>query len=200
MRKKVINKKKRNIYAFIDSQNLNLGVRNSVKRGNKMVYKGWTLDFKRFLIYIKQKYLVDKAFLFIGKIEDNRSLSLYKFLQKSGYSVVFKKTLKGKKGNNYVTKGNVDAELVLHCAKIQYENYDKAIIVSGDGDFYCLIEYLLKKRKLSKILVPNQYAYSRLLSEFRQYISFISELKTKLEYKKNGSVACSTKSATFPPS
>lgn len=32
-------------------------------------------------------------------------------------------------------KGNVDAELVLH-TMIQYPNYDKAIIVSGDGDFH----------------------------------------------------------------
>jgi uncharacterized LabA/DUF88 family protein len=45
-------------------------------------------------------------------------------------------------------KGNVDAELVLH-AMIEYPNYDKALIVTGDGDFFCLVEYLIKQDKLS---------------------------------------------------
>ena len=44
------------IYAFIDSQNLNLGIRSS----------GWVLDFSRFRVYLKDKYRAEKAFLFIG--------------------------------------------------------------------------------------------------------------------------------------
>ena len=51
-------------------------------------------------------------------------------------------------------KGNVDAELVLH-TMIQKENFEKAIIVSGDGDFYCLIEYLSNKDLLDKVMTPN---------------------------------------------
>jgi uncharacterized LabA/DUF88 family protein len=35
-------------------------------------------------------------------------------------------------------RGNDDAELVLH-AMIDIQNYEKAVIVSGDGDFHCLI-------------------------------------------------------------
>jgi len=31
---------------------------------------------------------------------------------------------------------------VLYAAAIEYSNYDKAVIVSGDGDFYCLHEFL----------------------------------------------------------
>ena len=73
----------------------------------------------------------------------------------------------------------MDAELVLH-AMIQYKNYDKAIIVSGDGDFHCLVEYLEEKDKLLKIIAPNK-RYSSLLKKFTQYILVLSPLQEKLK-------------------
>ena len=66
---------------------------------------------------------------------------------------------------------------------IEYPNYDKAVIVSGDGDFYCLIEYLEKQRKLLRILVPN-YKYSGLLRKFQRYITRVDLLKNKLQFNK----------------
>ncbi|MDZ7587482.1 MAG: NYN domain-containing protein [Patescibacteria group bacterium] len=129
--------KKQNNYAFIDSQNLNLGVRDL----------GWRLDFGRFLVYLKDKYQVSKAFLFIGYVAGNQTL--YTQLQKDGYLVIFKPTLEFKKGKKINIKGNVDAELIMH-SMIEWRNFDKAIIVSGDGDFHCLIEYLEQKKKLKK--------------------------------------------------
>lgn len=152
-------------YAFIDSQNLNLGVRS----------QGWKLDFARFRIYLKDKYKVNKAFLFIGFIPKNREL--YKSLTKAGYMLIYKPVVESKK--HAKTKGNVDAELVLH-AMIEFPNYDKAIIVSGDGDFHCLVEYLEKKRKLSRIIVPNK-KYSSLLRKFSRYIVNVDLLKGKLK-------------------
>ena len=129
-----------NNYAFIDSQNLNLSIRE----------QGWVLDFARFRIYLADKYNITKAFVFIGYMPENQSL--YTSLQKGGYTLVFKPTLVLPEG---MVKGNVDAELVLH-AMIEYANYDKALIVTGDGDFYCLVEYLLKKDKLLNLMIPNQ--------------------------------------------
>jgi len=171
--------KKEIIYAFIDSQNLNLSVLNEIKdkRTKKIIYQGWRLDFKRFFVYLKQKYQVNKAFLFIGYREEYKSL--YDSLRNWGYHLVFKPTLDhaGK------TKGNVDAELVLH-SMIELKHYDKAIIVSGDGDFYCLVEYLEKEDKLFRILVPNEFSYSSLLRKFSRKIAFVSRLKSKLEYLK----------------
>ena len=140
------------VYAFIDSQNLNLGIRSC----------GWVLDFKKFRLYLKNKYNVSKAFLFIGYISGNESL--YSKLQRYGYILIFKPTLEIRKGKGVKVKGNVDAELVLH-AVVEKDNYEKAVIVSGDGDFFCLIEYLKKVNKLEKVLVPN-YKYSRLLKKF----------------------------------
>ncbi len=81
-------------------------------------------------------------------------------------------------------KGNVDAELVLHCM-IEKEDYEKAIIVSGDGDFHCLIEYLEKNKRLERVMVPNE-KYSSLLREYSRYIVQIQNLKKSLELKKTG--------------
>jgi uncharacterized LabA/DUF88 family protein len=156
------------IYGFIDSQNLNLGTRSA----------GWILDFKKFRIYLKEKYRVKKAFLFIGYIETNRKL--YEYLEKSGYILIFKPVLAFKGESSIKTKGNVDAELVLY-TMIEYCNYDKAIIVSGDGDFFCLANYLDQNKKLKHIIIPNRNAYSSLLLKFRKDIRFMDDLKKKLE-------------------
>jgi uncharacterized LabA/DUF88 family protein len=159
-----------NNYAFIDSQNLNLSIKSL----------GWTLDFKRFRVYLKEKYHVTKAFLFIGYIEENSKL--YARLQEDGFICIFKPTLLYK---NRKTKGNCDAELVMHTI-LKLDDYDKAIIVSGDGDFYCLIKYLLTENKLGMLFIPNQFKFSALLKseEFKNFTRYIDTLKSKLEYKK----------------
>ncbi len=161
-------KKPQNNYAFIDSQNLNLSIRK----------QGWVLDFKRFRQYLRDKYNVTQAFLFIGYVAEN--YDLYTKLQRDGFIVIFKPTLKLPDGT---VKGNVDAELVLH-TMIEYENYDKAVIVTGDGDFYCLVDYLRKKDKLLKLVIPNRNAFSSLLRKMTAHMLFMNDLKGKLEYRK----------------
>ncbi len=163
-------KKKNNNYAFIDSQNLNLSIRES----------GWKLDFARFRVYLKEKYGVLKAFLFIGYVKGNEDL--YKFLQEAGYICIFKPTLIYKDGK---TKGNCDAELVLY-SMIEYLNYNKAVIVTGDGDFHCLVKYLLEQEKLETVIIPNRLKFSALLKFkiFKPYLIYMNNLKNKLGYKK----------------
>jgi uncharacterized LabA/DUF88 family protein len=164
-------KKKGNNFAFIDSQNLNLGIKDL----------GWKLDFQRFRKYLEEKYAVQKAYIFIGYIPGNEAL--YTNLQNMGYVCIFKPTLELKDGR---VKGNVDAELVLH-TMIQYENFDKAVIVSGDGDFYCLVEHLLNKDKLEMVLVPDEKKYSALLKKLsrpdKNIFEFLNRKKNKLELK-----------------
>jgi len=159
----------RNNYAFIDSQNVNLAIRD----------QGWTLDFGRFKKYLADKYGVARAFLFIGYLPTNQNL--YTALQQQGYILIFKPTLVLSDGR---VKGNVDAELVLH-AMIEYSNYEKAVIVSGDGDFHCLIKYLRDRRKLEKLVIPNRQKFSSLLREFVPIdVVFMNNLRGKLEHRK----------------
>lgn len=167
------------VYAFIDSQNLNLGTSVDIKRNGKLIYKGWKLDFKKFNIYLKDKFRVFKALLFIGYIKENNSL--YKKLRDFGYELVFKPTVNDSSGK---PKGNIDAELVLHCAAVEFKNYDKAIVVSGDGDFHCLFEYLEKNKKLDKIIIPNTKSESSLLRRFHKYKVFLEFERQKLNYSQ----------------
>ena len=92
--------------------------------------------------------------------------------------MVFKPTVKDSTGK---PKGNVDAELVLHAAKIEYDNYDKIVIVAGDGDYFCLHDYLAKQKKLLKIIIPNAKTESSLLKPLQSYKVFIEQEKAKLE-------------------
>jgi uncharacterized LabA/DUF88 family protein len=168
------------IYAFIDSQNLNLGTgKDLFNKQKKKIYKGWKLDFRKFRIYLANKFRVSKAFLFIGYIKENERM--YRQLRSFGYELVFKPTTKDGFGK---PKGNIDAELVLHSAVLEYNNYDKAVIVSGDGDFRCLYEYLIDQKKLQRIIIPNLKAQSSLLKEFQAYKTFLEYEKEKLEHKE----------------
>lgn len=184
-------------YAFIDSQNLNLGVQ-------KM---GWKLDWRKFRQHLKDVYNVDKAFMFIGYLPDNEKL--YDQMHDLGYLIVLKPTLEMydtderrekreerseekqisegvKQGDikpeeKRVTKGNVDAELVLYAVK-EMPNYNKAVVVSGDGDFFSLVEYLDQQQKLLQILAPN-WQYSSLLKPFEKYIVRLDQKRRELSYK-----------------
>ncbi len=159
----------RNNYAFIDSQNLYLSI----------FHLGWEIDMRRFRKYLTDKYHVRKAFIFIGYVKENTSL--YQNLNESGYICIYKPTLVDRNGK---IKGNCDAELVLQ-AMIEYENYDKAVFITGDGDFYCLINYFINKEKIEKLLIPNQKRYSFLLSKFpSENIAFVSDILKKIGFQK----------------
>ncbi len=163
-------KKDLNNYAFIDSQNLNLSIRAL----------GWKIDYARFRIYLKEKYNVSKAFLFIGYIEGNNHL--YIRLQEAGFICIFKPTLKYKDGK---TKGNCDADLVLQ-AMIELPSYQKAVLVTGDGDFYCLVKYLIEQSKFEALLIPNRFKFSALLKfdNIKPFLRYMNDLEGKLGYKK----------------
>lgn len=164
-----MNLKKENNYAFIDSQNINLGIQAL----------GWKLDWRRFRVYLKDKYKVSKAYLFIGFVSLNQRL--YDNLQEAGFFLKFKPTIPDDNGK---IKGNIDADLVLN-AVISINEYDKAIIISGDGDFYSLVDYLYQNKKLEAVLSPDIKHCSSLLKQTaKERIMFINDLKEKLAYKK----------------
>src|SRR3989338_428390 len=164
-------KKSENNYAFIDSQNLNLGIQKL----------GWKLNYRKFRIYLQEKYAVQKAYVFIGFITLNQEL--YESLQNAGFILVFKPTVPDADGK---IKGNVDVILVLRAA-LERDEYDKAVIVTSDGDFYSLVQYLYEQGKLETVLSPDIKNCSTLLRRAaKDKIRFMDNLRGKLEYiKKN---------------
>lgn len=161
---------KENNYAFIDSQNVYKGTQRDL---------GWKLDWARFRIYLKHKYHVTQAYLFIGFIPEHNDI--YDELQKAGFILKFKPVLpNGKEG----VKGNVDADLVLQ-AMIDYPNYDRAVLVSSDGDFYSLTRYLYNNKKLLAVLSPHKKKCSSLLRKSaKEKMRYLDVLKDKLAKRK----------------
>lgn len=179
-KKKVQQPQPKGNFAFIDSQNLNLGTQKV----------GWKMDWRKFRKLLADKYNVSKAFLFIGYIKENEDM--YNQLHDAGYLIVLKPTQEitkveddqnadKKSDDKKLIKGNIDAELVLWAMK-EVNNYDKAIVVSGDGDFYCLVEYLHEQGKLLKLMVPNKQ-YSNLLNAFEEHVVRLDNMKNELAYR-----------------
>ncbi len=161
-------KKTLNNYAYIDGANLHKGV-NSL---------GWQLDYARFRVWLKDKYHVERAYIFIGLIPAHKNL--YKYLQEAGFILVYKEVVYGRDGN---PKGNCDADLVLYTVVDTYENkFDKAVIVSSDGDYSSMINFLQGKNKLFTILSPREEKNcSILLKRTGAKISYINDQKSLLE-------------------
>jgi uncharacterized LabA/DUF88 family protein len=173
-------------YAFIDSQNLNVGVQKF----------GWKMDWQKFRRFLADEYGVAKAFMFIGYVPEFEPL--YEQLHEAGYAIVLKPTFdmtkpqqeadsEGKDSKKDAkdeekkpVKGNIDADLVLWAMK-EMSNYDKMILVSGDGDFYSLVEYMESKKRLAHILTPS-FQYSQLYNKFENYIVRLDQFKKDLRY------------------
>ena len=172
-------------YAFIDSQNLNVGTQKF----------GWKMNWVRFRQFLADEYGVVKAFMFIGYMPENESL--YEQMHDAGYLVVLKPTFDMTRVQNVEVertgetaqkpedkkpvKGNIDADLVLWAMK-EISNYDKMILVSGDGDFYSLVEYMEGKHRLLNILTPSGH-YSRLYNKYEQYIIRLDQFRRTLAYR-----------------
>lgn len=147
------------------------------------------MDWRKFRLWLAEKYGVTHAYMFIGYMAENESL--YELMHEHGYLIVLKPTLEIKakveeettpngEDQKPVVKGNIDADLVLYSMK-EYRNYDKAVIVSGDGDFFGLVEFLISSGKLLKLLTPNQ-RYSTLLKNFEPYIETLDTYRRELAY------------------
>jgi uncharacterized LabA/DUF88 family protein len=171
---------KEKTYVFIDGQNLHLSIKNDLRRNNKIIYKGWNIDYKKFYVYLKDKYKADKIFLFLGKIDKYKNL--YKTLSAYGYYVMLKESSFYSKNGEIVYKGNVDTYIVFY-AMLVIKQYQKAVFVSGDGDFLCLIDHWSRKRMLKRLLIPNKHSYSHLLQKYRRKMDFVSNLENKIGKK-----------------
>lgn len=198
---KLVDSKPKGNYAFIDSQNLNVGTQKF----------GWKLDWAKFWKHLQTEYNVTHAYLFIGYVPEFEAM--YEQLHEQGYLIVLKPTFDmtrvrppetpdvaepsvdltkksstppkqdDKTDDKKVTKGNVDADLVLWAMK-EMPNYNKAVIVSGDGDFYSLVEYLDSQNRLLKLIAPNMH-YSKLYNKYESYIDRLDIHKHKLSYRLN---------------
>ena len=163
--------KKYNNYAFIDGANLYNGVKSL----------SWKFDYGRFRIWLTEKYKVDQAYLFLGMMPQYNDL--YTELRKKGYLLVFREVIFDHNGK---AKGNCDADIVVQAMQNAYENkFNKAILVTSDGDYSPLVKFLLSKQKMHTIISPYETKKcSVLLKRTGVKISHIHDQKNILEAVK----------------
>ena len=155
---------------YIDGANLHKG----------SIELGFEIDYKKFSGWLRQKYGAGKICLFIGLIP--KYAKLYEHLQECGYILIFKETTTNAKGE---TKGNCDAELVLKVVSDYYEKaFDSSVIVSGDGDFGCLVDFLNNKKSIKALIAPNGTKCSILLKRIQVPILPLNDHYHKFSSKR----------------
>lgn len=162
-----------NNLAFIDGQNLHMGTTT----GNTP----WKVDLYKFRVYLEKKYNVTEAYYFLGYVQEINQ-ELYAEIQKAGFILVFRQhntAMIGKK------KGNVDSDIIFNIMKRLYKklDFDKIVLVSGDGDYKILVDFLVEEKRFKKVLFPNiKFAsslYKTLGSEYFDYLEY-TDTKNKI--------------------
>lgn len=167
---------KENNIAFIDGQNLHLST----------TANNWKVDYRKLRIYLKDKYHVMDAYYYFGYVSEEQQ-GLYSNLQRAGFIVVFKEhssILSTKK------KGNVDTDIVFEVMKncIDNKDFNKIVLISGDGDYKKMVDYLIQKERFKKILFPSRKFSSSLYKKLgSEYFDYLEDLKTYVAKNKKGS-------------
>jgi len=166
-----------NNISYIDGQNLHLG---TTKRDPV-----WQIDLQKFRVFLTERYGVKKAYYYLGYVQDEQQYqTLYEAIQDAGFILVFRKHNAAMKGTK---KGNVDADIIFSVMKRIYkqEDFDKVVLVSGDGDYRMLVDFLIEENKFIKILFPKQrYASSLYKSITRKYFADLSNPGTLKKISK----------------
>jgi len=189
---------KGNNIAFVDAQNLHFGTTKcyacadklgldikKIKLSDCTCGNAWKVDLSRFRIYLDKKYGVKKAYYFLGCVNGNLK-DLYEEIQEAGFILEFREhstVMLGKK------KGNVDSDIVFNIMKKLYKrvDFDKIILVSGDGDYRMLVDFLISEDKFEKILFPNRKFASSLYKQITAtYYDYLDNLREKIWKKKRG--------------
>lgn len=159
-----MNENIQNNLAFIDGQNLHMGTTLSEKP--------WKVDLAKFRIYLEKKYHVTEAYYFLGYVQEVNQ-ELYSDIQKAGFILVFRQhnpAMIGKK------KGNVDSDIIFNAMKRLHKNpdFDQIVLVSGDGDYKILVDFLIEEKRFKKVLFPNKKfassLYKKMGSEYFDYL------------------------------
>jgi uncharacterized LabA/DUF88 family protein len=174
------NKYMRNI-AYVDGQNLFMGTTHAVVP--------WKIDLARFRIYLEKQYQVDRAYYYLGYVQSGSKYdSLYEEIQTAGFILVFREHNAAMIG---MKKGNVDSDIIFSIMQRLYkkEDFEKVVLVSGDGDYKSLIDFLIEEQKLAKILFPDgkraSSLYKKITHRLFDDIGKV-DIRKKIENRKGG--------------
>jgi uncharacterized LabA/DUF88 family protein len=150
---------------------------NNLYRGAKEL--GFEIDYKKFRGWLRQKYNFQFVYLFIGMVPGR--MPFYEYLHDYGFILIFKQTI----SVGGIIKGNCDAELVLKTVSDFYtQSFTSCSLLRNDGDFGCLVEFLLHATPMKCLISPNEKKCSILLRNKNIEITFLNEHYHKFSNKK----------------
>lgn len=154
-------------YRNMDKINIYIDGNNLYRSAKEL---GFDINYKKFRGWLRQKYQAANVYLFIGLVPSRTSF--YEHLQESGYILIFKQTV----SVGGTIKGNCDAELVLKTTSDFYTKaFSSCILITGDGDFGCLVEFLQSNKAINLVIAPDEKKCSILLKNKNIEITFLNE-------------------------
>ncbi len=167
-------KSKKNNIAYIDGANLHKGIKTLP----------WDFDHAKFRVWLLEKYNVVEAYIFLGLVSSDKNMELYLRLESQGYILIFKEVVVNSNGR---TKGNCDADLIVLLMQHLYGGlFDKAILISSDGDYIPLIKLLIHENKIEVLVSPyNRSLCSIILRRSNVRIVYIDDQKYLLKIENN---------------
>jgi len=173
-----MNRTSKSNLAFIDGQNLHMATA-------KREQNPWRINLKRFRIYLRDKYDVETAYYYLGYVQDTlKAQEIYESIQRAGFVIVFRQHSESMVGKK---KGNVDSDIIFSVMKkmCKREMFNKIVLVSGDGDYKQLVDFLIEEKRFEKILFPDRKRASSLYKKIgSEFFDYLENLKTYIEYRK----------------
>ena len=162
------------------------------------------IDFNKFLPHLRSEYQWDivNAFFYTALVKDEKSGFISRhnqmdWLRYHGFTTKVKQAKQYTRADGTIrTKGNMDIEIAVGMMRAaESRNIQRLVLMSGDGDFRELIEYLQETKGIpvtvmsTKPLVSNDLrAVCNQYVDIRSFIHLVEERKQHVEVVKASSI------------
>jgi uncharacterized LabA/DUF88 family protein len=161
-------------YAFVDAAN--------------MIYRNtdpipWKIDLKKLISYLQKRFDVQQTYYFGGVDDRNAAqLKLYSKLEEWGYILKLNPVKKfvNDRGEWYI-KADVDSRMTFEMMRLLPE-YDRCIVITGDGDYYWVLQYILEQKQAGRLLASPSKTAKELKQLFSNHFINLDDARTFLEY------------------
>jgi uncharacterized LabA/DUF88 family protein len=144
---------------------------------------GWFADSRKLLEYVRKYGDIVDAYYYIGQDAppEAKQQGYLDALPNMGYSLVTKqiKTIFDVKNGTSKKKANLDIEIVLDMFNT-IDNYDMAILVSGDGDFERPLELLKSRGKKFKVIATEKFVAREIRSVAGMHYIDMNDIKDEI--------------------
>ena len=145
---------------------------------------GEFLDPKKLLDYLTQFGEITDAYYYTGEDElhDAKQQGYLDALSHMGYALVTKriKSIFDPQTGTTKRKANLDIEIVLDMFNT-IDNYDMAVLVSGDGDFERALQLLKSRGKQFKVLATDTFVATEIRRVAGMHYINLSDIADQLK-------------------